>query len=323
MLADLTPWGKRLLRWRYWVYAIVVVVLLVFRVIPGLRSRLPGFRSGLMPVGTELRVSGMDTAPSLIPRLVAFYHRLYPQLQMETRPGGTVRAVEDLLNRRAEVAFLSRPLSAREDSVVRAVGDSLLVFPVALSGILVLAAGAPAIDSLSLGGLRKLLIGGWPVEWGAGRGPVPVYASDPALGLWGAVAGRLGLADTVGANVTWVADDREVARAVVRAPGSIGLASSLALDLAVEPGCRAIRLTAEPGAAAGSPSPERIVGGGYPLYHYLYAACRSHAGALAAGFVSFMQGEQGQALVRREGFLPAQEIAREIELGQMPVGMPR
>jgi len=315
-----TPWGKRLLRARFWIYALVVIVLLVFRVVPSLRS-VPGARKA--PFGEkELRISGLDNAPLLIPRLVAFYHQQYSDLRMETMPGGTIRAVEDLLNGRADVAFVSRPLTAPEDSVVRSVGDSLLLFPVALSGTLVLTARSTNLDELSVGGLRKVLLGQRPAEW-PGTESAPVYAPSPSSGFWGAVASQLGLADTVGANVEWTESDREAARMAESHPGSIALISSLAFDPSTEPGLRPVQVAADPGTAAATPTPDAIAGGTYPLYHYLYASCRNRPRALAAGFVSFLHGEKGQMLVRREGFLPAREIAREIELGQMPAGMPR
>jgi phosphate transport system substrate-binding protein len=316
--------GKRLLRARYWLYALAVIALLVFRLVPGLRSRVPGSMSLRAPKQNALTVAGLDTAPELIPRLVGFYQTLYPKLRLETRPGGTVRAVEDLLNRRADVAFLSRPLSAPEDSVVRAVRDSLIIFPVALSGTLVLANRAARIDSLSVGALRAVLAGGRPAELGLpGSGPVRVFVPDPDLGLWGALTDQLGISDVAAGNVGWVADDRAVVQTVAGEAGALGLVSSLALDSTGAPGCRTVRVTAEPGTAAATPSGDAITGGDYPLYHRLYVACHARGSAAAFGFVSYMYGEQGQALVRQVGFLPAREIAREIQLAQRPVGMSR
>ena len=324
-MSERNTWRARLLRGRYWLYAAIVLAILLFRVIPGLRSRVPAIRR--MPtasVTNELAIAGLDIAPELIPRVVAFYQSLYPDLKLTTRPGGTVQALEDLLNHRADVAFLSRPPSAREDSVVHALRDSVLIFPVALAGTLVLAAGSAGLDSLSVRSLREVLNGGRPRELGlAGQGPVRVYVPDPRSGLWGAVTNQLGLSDTAAANVTWLQGDQDVARAVAQDPASIGLVSSLALPPEGESGCRAVRITADPGSAAVDPTEAEIAGGNYPLYHYLYASCLVRGGAQAAGFVSFLNGEQGQILIRREGFLPAREIAREIRLAQRPVGMPR
>ena len=67
------------------------------------------------------------------------------------------------------------------------------------------------------------------------------------------------------------------------------------------------------------PEAAEVATGGYPLYHYLYAACRPQGGVLASGFVSFLHSGQGQRLVAREGFLPARNVPREIQLTNDPV----
>ena len=310
------PLRTRLVRGRYWLYALVVLVLLFFRAIPGLRSWLPDFRLAPAPVKNELVIAGTDTAPELIPRVVTYYQRQYPKLALETRPGGTVAGLEDLLNHRADVAFLSRPPSAMEDSVAHAAGESLLVLPVALAGMLVLAAATSGPESLSVSVLRAALAGASP------GGPVRIYVPDPSLGLWGAVARQLDLPEEGTPNLIWLRDDREVAQAVVMDPGAIGLASSFKVDPAREPGCRAVRITADPGSRAADPGQAEIARGEYPLHHYLYAAYRARPGVQAAAFVTFVHGEQGQSLIRSGGFLPAREIAREIQLARGPVGMP-
>ena len=316
-LSERSPLGARLLRGRYWVYALVVLALLVFRIIPDLHSRFPEFRLSPGQVEEQLVIGGSDTAPELIPRVVNYYQKQYPKPALQTRPGGTVAGLEDLLNHRADVAFLSRPLSALEDSVAHAVGESLLVLPVALAGTLVLTAGTSGPDSLSVSALRDILSGV------SSRGTGRTYVPDPSLGLWGAVARQLDLPEEGTPGIIWLRDDREVAQAVVMDPGALGLASSFKVDPAREPGCRAVRITADPAAAAAGPGQAEIAGGQYPLYHYLYAAYRAQPGKQAAAFVTFVHGEKGQALIRNGGFLPAREIAREIQLAQGPVGMPR
>jgi ABC-type phosphate transport system substrate-binding protein len=315
----------RWLRLRYALYAAVVLALLLFRTIPSLRSHGPASRGLPAAAKGELVLAGFDNAPELITRVVAYYQSLYPKTVLRTIPGGTVQAIEDILNHRADVAFLSRPLLAVEDSVVRAAGDSLQVFAVAVAGTLVLAGSGTTFDSLSVGALRQLLRGRQPAARELQTsGLLRVYVPDPRTGLWDAITRQLEIpADTAGANVAWVADDRAVAQALAADPAAIGIASSLALGEADVKTCRTIRITGDRETAASDPTLDQIAGGAYPLYHELYASCRERPGADAAAFTSFLNGEMGQTLIRREGFLPAREIAREIQLAQRPVGMPR
>lgn len=294
-----------------------------------MRNRVGIPWTGSMFRSTSIVIAGIDNAPDLVPRLIAEYHRLYPKIQLRTTPGGTNRGLEDLVNRKADVAFLSRPLSVRENQMVRALGDTVLAFPVATAGIMVLAASGAPVESVSVDGLRDLITGRRAVWTGpngtgsAGTAIVRLYAPDPDLGLWPALLRQLSLPDSAPANVVWLASEREVANAVARDPSALGLVSTLTPPPADSAAWRMVRVVGDPGTAAVEPLPDEIASGGYPLYHHLYVACLKRGGALAAGFVTLVEGQHGQVFIRREGFLPARDIAREIQLANRPVGMPR
>ena len=314
----------RLLRGRFWLYGVIVLVLLLLRVVPSLHRGAGIFAPSLLSPSASLVIAGIDNAPDLAPRLVAEYHRLYPKVGLRTNPGGTNRALEDLVNKKADVAFLSRPLSVKEHRMVRSLGDPVLAFPVATAGILVLAAKNSPVESISVDDLRDLITGKRAVRAGSDRpAVVRLYAPDPDLGLWPALLGQLSLPDSVPANVVWLASEREVAEAVARDPAALGLASTLTSPPADSAAWRTVRLVGKPGTTAVDPLPDEIAAGDYPLYHYLYVACLQRGGALASGFVTMMQDQHGQVFIRREGFLPAREVAREIQLANRPVGVPR
>ncbi len=313
-----------MLRGRFWLYGVIVLILLLFRVVPSLRHGVGILAPGSLSPSASLVIAGIDNAPDLAPRLVAEYHRLYPKCGLRTNPGGTNRALEDLVNKKADVAFLSRPLTLKEHRMVRSLGDTVLAFPVATAGILVLVAKNSPIESLSVADLRDLITGKRAAWTGSdGTAVVRLYAPDPDLGLWPALLEQLSLPDSLPANVVWLASEREVAEAVVRDPAALGLASTLTSPPADSAPWRTVRLVGKPGTAGVDPSLAEIASGDYPLYHYLYVACLQRGGALASGFVTMMQGQHGQVFIRREGFLPARDVAREIQLANRPVGMPR
>jgi phosphate transport system substrate-binding protein len=314
----------RLLRGRFWLYGVIVLILLLFRVVPSLRPGTGILGPRFVSPSSTLVVAGIDNAPDLAPRLVAEYHRLYPRVELRTKPGGTNRALEDLVNKKADVAFLSRPLTTKEHRMVRALGDTVLAFPVATAGILVLVAKSSPVESISVEDLRDLITGKQAALTGSGgTAVVRLYAPDPDLGLWPALLGQLSLPDSVPANVVWLASEREVAEAVARDPAALGLASTLTPPPADSAPWRTVRLVGKPGTASVDPSLAEIAAGDYPLYHYLYVACLQRGGALASGFVTMMEGQHGQVFIRRERFLPAREVAREIQLANRPVGVPR
>jgi len=315
-----------LLRRRWMLYVAVLVVLVLARAIPGL---WPETRVLPRAEKTEkiLTLTGLDLAPSLIPRLAEEYRRLYPEVAFRLNRGGTRHALEDLLNLRADVAFLGRLPTDDEEAVVRSVVDTTWSFPIALGGIAILVPESATIDSLHVDELRALLAGGTLPErfvsaafCAYADGRPHIYAPDPNLGLWTALVGQIGLPDTAGASVFWCEDDASVAAAVGRDACAMGIASTLAVSSESRPrGLKAVRLAGEarPGAM---PSDMALAAGDYPLFHYLYIACRPDCGAAVSGFVSFLFSGRGQRLVAREGFLPARDMPREIQLTSRPVG---
>lgn len=262
-------------------------------------------------------MSGGDLAPDLIGRLVSWYRQDYPELELRLLGGGTRQALEDLINRRADVAFLSRPVTADEQRLFLSVtGDSALCFPVALGGLTLLTTG-DGPESLHVSDLRNLLSGG--------PGPRPrLYAPDPNSGLWAALALRLDLPEPAGPidRVTFLEDERAVMAAVRADRGTVGLVSSLDLEEdSTGTGTRLVRIAPDSaGATAAEPTYEKIAAGRYPLFHYLYVACRPGGGIEGDKFVTHLTSARGQRQVERSGYLPSRQVPREIILLTDPVG---
>jgi phosphate transport system substrate-binding protein len=314
-------WARRLLAYRYWIYGAVILGLLGFRVGPQLLRSLRGSQTDQRRPENLLVLAGLDLAPALIPKLAETYRSLYPEIELRIQPGGTRQALEDLFNRRADIAFLSRPMTREETEIVRAAGDTALSFPIALGGIAILAPETAPVDSLTLQVLRSWIQAG-RAEGGrfADGDTFHLYAADPNLGLWDALMEELDLSEAGVRSVTWLASDSEVATAVSHDPIALGVASILALPQDLERiGVRQVRITRNTIDAPAVPGQVEIATGEYPLYHYLYVACRPGGGVLASGFVSFLYSGRGQRLVAREGYLPARDVPREVQLTRRPI----
>jgi ABC-type phosphate transport system substrate-binding protein len=300
---------------RLTVYVAVIAVLLVVR--GGLDlSRL----KGLLRTGSEsasLVISGRDLAPHLLDRLIDTYGADYPGLEVSVRGGGTNRALEDLINRRADVALLYRRPDETEQRLFReADGDTATVVPVALGGILLLDASeaGPAVATRE--------------QWRdriAGRDTASaptLYAPDPNGGLWTAFLTALGLETPpqTPAGIVFLPGADDVI-AAVRGDGALGLASTLTVpaDLAVA-GVLAVAWRETDAAAAVTPTREAIAEGSYGLHHRLYAACRAGGGLQAAKFLTHLASARGQRQVERAGYLPDSRVLREIILTRKPVG---
>ncbi|MDM7913642.1 MAG: substrate-binding domain-containing protein [Candidatus Eisenbacteria bacterium] len=298
----------------------ILLALVVLRFVPDWRSRVKEPpRSN--PAEARLVLAGLDCAPMLIPRLASAYRELYPKTSIEVLHGGTRQALEDLLNGRADVAFLNRDLTMEERAVVHEAGESTLVFPIALGGIALLAATSPGVpESVPVQTLRSLLEGEEPKELEA---PQHLYVPDPNQGLWDALLSQLGLSSAASGRVVFLAGEQEVIEAVSRDPHGLGIASTLELppDLA-RSGVQAIRIRPDgqgAGPDAARPTETAIATGEYPLFHYLYVSCTPKSTASASGFVTFLHSGRGQRLVASEGFLPARDVPHEVVLTSKPL----
>jgi len=310
--------GNTRLLVRVAIYLVVVAVL--YHVRGGVdwrhfMHRIPGFATA----DSTFILAGSDLAPELVRHLKAHYRRDYPELDIRIQDGGSSHALEALVNGRADVAFLNRQPSPREQELFRSVdGDTALWYPIALGGILLIQGEKRTISSLSLDDLRHFLRGERELHCDH------FYVPDPNLGLWDAFLSSLDMpleVSTAETRVIFLKDETEVLAAVQNDKFSLGLISSLTstVDWAQSSvGSVSIQTT-----AGQKPIPatyENVASGDYPLFHYLYVSCRSRGGIQGTKFVTHVTSDRGQRQIERAGFLPARLVLREIYLTKHPIG---
>ncbi len=312
-----SAWGfviDQILRRRYIIYAVFLVGLVAWRLLPAITNtirKVPGLGEGAG--GERIVISGTDNAPALLMQAVVQFQSDYPKVDVQLSGGGTVTALEDLLNRRAEVAALSRPPTAREQQIAVARKDSLVSLAVALGGIAILAPRARGIEALTLDDLRSFVAGA-PSALLQEKGIARLYGTEPNSGLWEALLTSLGYEQVFQPRYIPLATGQLVLEAVRQDPNSIGFASNLTYDLPDgDAVVRELRVGTD-GSNATLPTKSNIVGGSYPLYHNLYLCTSVHGAVVANGFVTYYTQPTGQRWVAKRGFLPARLPAREIRL---------
>jgi len=297
------------------VYLLVVAAFLIVR--SGKDWRLPfGTKTGSSSLGTgALPISGLDIAPNLIRELAADYGMEYPEQHIDLQNGGTNQALEALINHKSDVAFLLRPPSPSEQALFRkADGDTVLWYPVAL-GALVLARAKPG-PAVTVDELRGFVMG----ESKAGF--EHIYAPDPNLGVWDAFLDLLRIPrgqEPETDRIVFVKDETEMLNAVKNDSLGIGLGSTFTMpgDLAAS-GLQSVPIRSEHGEIL--PTRNATLSGDYPLYHYLYAACRENGSAQGAMFLTYLTSNRGQRHVEKAGFLPTREIQRQVVVTRTPIG---
>lgn len=299
---------------RYVIYVLFVAGLVFWKFWPTLTPairRVPGIESR---AGGGIVVSGTDNAPELLMQSVVQFKSDYPKVDVQLEGGGTVHALEDLLNRRAAVAALSRPPTARERKIAGERSDSLLYFPVALGGIAILAPRASGLEAMTLDDVRSLALGDLSEALRA-RGIARVYGPDPNSGLWEALLERLGyVAGALPPRYAPLATGQLVIDALRQDPNAVAFVSDLTYELPVDDPAIVELRVGESIESAVPPTKAHLVEGGYPLYHHLYLCTTSVGNVLAGGFVTYYTQPTGQRWVAKRGFLPARLPTREIRL---------
>jgi len=314
---------------RITVYLAVILGIILYR--GGIPWRQ--FRAALEGAHAEhptLTLIGRDLAPPLVERLATEYQRDYPALTVDLLPGGTNQALEALLAREADVAFLLRTPTAREQDLFRqADGDTAVVVAIGVGGLVLLAGAEASVGPLTVDDLRAALVAPENgTEPGSGLPPYcsRLYACDPNEGSWDALLEALGTAPAQEINdqVVFLADPAAVLDAVAADPGAWGLVSTLGsgLDPAAgpPPGTRFVGVVVSRDKAAVPPIGSHIATGDYPLHHFLYAACRGAGNFEGGKFVTHLASARGLRQVERSGVVPARMVARTIQLSRDPVG---
>lgn len=320
---------KSWLRYRVIIYTVVAVGVFMYRNHIDWNRLTAPFRDRQQGEPT-LTLAGRDLAPGLVDILVDHYQRDYPGLDLRTLPGGTNQALEDLVNRRADVAFLTRPPTPAEQDLFRQVdGDTAIVEPVGIGGILVLAGAdvifkdSPGMTVEHLGGLMAGDMQGFCDRF---------YAADPNLGYWAAAAGLTGgVSDPADeAAVIYLALDREVARAVANDRRAMGMVVTFDLPAYSSPTLPAwgdstvgpviVPMADHPGGPATEPTYENVATGAYPLFISLFVACRTNGGIQGGKFLTHLASGRGQRQIERAGCIPARQVLREVILTTEAVG---
>jgi len=307
----LQPW----LQVRLAVYLLVVAAFLIVR--SGKDWRLPfGTKTGSSSLGTgALPISGLDIAPTLIRELAADYALEYPEQHIDLQNGGTNQALEALINHQSDVAFLLRPPSPSEQALFRKTdGDTVLWYPVALGAVgLVRGKGGPPVTPEEL---RGFVMGESKASFDH------IYAPDPNLGVWDAFLDLLRIPrgqEPETDRIVFLKDETEVLNAVKNDSLGIGVGTTFTLptDLAAA-GVQTVAVRSERGDVL--PTRNTILSGDYPLYHYMYAACRENGSAQGAMFLTYLTSNRGQRHVEKAGFLPTREIQRQVVVTRTPIG---
>ena len=257
----------------------------------------------------EIHVSGSDAALALVKAEADSFSHLYPTATIRVDGGGSVLGLEALINRKADVAFVSREPTPEERALAKDAGAELALYPFARDGLAVIVARENPVYALAFDELEGIVSGEisrW-TEVGGNDSAIVVFTAYPASGVSQFVRdlvldGANYAGGTIEARTT-----RDIVDSVAANPNAIGFAGMAEIDERV----KALPLSPKEGGPLMVLNAETVYRQSYPLTRTFFFVTRGiPRDNLVSGFVSFVMSTPGQQIVIHAGFVPATVAVR-------------
>lgn len=257
----------------------------------------------------EILVSGSDAAQALMKAEADSFSHLYPSATIRVEGGGSVLGLEALINRKTDVAFVSREPTAAERAVAKDAGAELALYPFARDGLAVIVARDNPVYALAFDELKGIVSGKisrW-TEVGGNDSAIVVFTTYPGSGVLEFVKELvLDGGDYAGGTIE-TRTTREIVDSVAAEPNAIGFAGMAEIDDRV----KALPLSAKEGGPLTVLNAETVYRQSYPLTRTFFFVTRGiPRDNLVSGFVSFVMSTPGQQIVMDAGFVPATVAVR-------------
>lgn len=252
-----------------------------------------------------VRIKGSDTiGAALAPDLAIAFRSHRPDVHVTVEGLGSSTAFVGLFDRSADLGTSSRPIKDAESREAERLGVVLEETVIGYDGIAIIVHPDNPVASLTTTQLAEIFSGrarrfdrvGGPARAVRALGR-PSYSGTHVF-FADRVLVPLGL--EFGSEVESIERSEELVTAVASDPTAIAYVGAAS----IRPGVRVVPI-ATPSGASFSPTEETIREGRYPIYRPLLAYSRGEPEAASAEFLRFVVSEEGHAILRSHGFVPA------------------
>lgn len=298
-----------------------MAVLAMLAIAPAaLAAELPEYKAADGVAGS-IKSVGSDTLNNVMTDWVELFGKYYPNVGGEVEGKGSGTAPPALIEGTAQFGPMSREMNASEiDKFKAKFGYGPTPLRVAVDSLAVFVHKDNPIKSLSLDQLRKIWsVEGKDMKWGDvgltgewADKPISLYGRNSASGTYAFFKEAAMAKKDYKASVKEQAGSSAVVQAIATdkfAMGYSGIGYATA-DV------RAVPLSEKDGETAAEANAANAYSGDYPLARFLYvyvnAAPGQGATPLVKEFAKMVFSQQGQAVVKKDGFFTATpEIAGE------------
>ena len=240
----------------------------------------------------DVIVAGSTTVQPLAELLAESYESLTDGITIIVQGGGSSVGVKSAANGTADIGMASREVKNSEFEE----HPALVVHTIARDGIAIVIHPGSGLSSLSLEQVRGIFSGeitNWS-EIGGENTPVIVVSREEGSGTRAAFEDMVMDDELICLGAILQPSNGAVRTTVSITPASIAYLSFGYLDSSVAP----VTIDGVP------PTVATATGGSYPIVRPLNMITLGQPSEAAAGWLEFILGEDGQAIVASEGYLP-------------------
>ena len=260
------------------------------------------------PARKMIQVKGSDTMVNLIQILAEEYMGKTPGAAIAVLGGGSGTGITGLINQTCDIANSSREWKPKEIDQAWEKGVTPRFFVVAVDGLSIVVNEKNPVEQLTMAQVGALYRGEIKT-WKALGGPekaVSLYGRQSNSGTYGFMQ------EFVLGNKNYSTDMKEmngnaqIIEGILQDEGAVGYVGvGYLYDQSgqVRKGLKILKISKTPNGTGYMPTDKAAVdSGNYPIARPLYMATNGKPKADAAGFLGWITGPEGQAIVEREGF---------------------
>ncbi|HOS92507.1 MAG TPA: PstS family phosphate ABC transporter substrate-binding protein [Armatimonadota bacterium] len=257
--------------------------------------------------GGEIVAKGSDTLLQVAQAMAEAYQAANPGVKISVSGGGSGTGFQALIEKTCDIANASRQIKNEEVEQAKAKGIEPVENLIGYDGIAVIVNKANPVNELTVDQISDLYVGSTN-SWDklGGKGEVVLVSRDSTSGTYEYFLeeiikkGDKKSTREFAPSIMALQSNPDVRRQVTESEGAIGYIGLGYVDDSV----KVIGVIGKKGGAAVMPSVETVKDGSYPISRPLYMYTDKNAPKKVSDYISWVLGDEGQAIVKEKGFVP-------------------
>ncbi len=272
----------------------------------------------LVLIGTEARsqnmiqVKGSDSEVNLVQKLAEVFMQKNPGVNIAVTGGGSGTGIAALINKTTDIANSSRDLSPKEDEAAKKAGVSPFRVVFATDGISAIVHPHNPLNKLTLEQLGKIFKGditNWK-EVGGPDAKISLYGRQSNSGTY-VFFREFVVKGDYSPHKKSMNGNAQIVEAIQRDKAGIGYVAVgyvVSEKGEVKPGLKILDIAKDAQSQPFSPAVmENVMTGKYPISRPLNQYLVGKPSGKLLDFVKFELSDEGQQIVRKQGFFPVQK----------------